>query len=313
MPTLSGSTNITSIKLKEIATPATPAAGYCQLFASLSATVCFVDPAGTVTTLCPAVGASTIVTVGTLTAGATGAGFTIALTTSTVTGTLADARLSSNVALLNAANRFSATGAHGLNTTDNGSAVAQTIWRLENDANGAGGNLFSPALDFATAAANVNARVYAKRGGGYGGTLYFQTAESVAGNLADVMSLSPAGVLTVSGLASGVLTSASGVITSSSDERLKDILGPLSYGLKEVLGLRPIRARWNTLAHELQGLPTDVEFGTFGAIQIEPFMPLAVSMGPDGYRGLNDRVILGAVVNATQELAARVSALEARS
>jgi hypothetical protein len=41
--------------------------------------------------------ATDITTVGTLTAGATGAGFTIALGASTVTGTLADARLSANV------------------------------------------------------------------------------------------------------------------------------------------------------------------------------------------------------------------------
>lgn len=45
---------------------------------------------------------------GTLVAGATGTGFTVALSTSTITGTLADARLSSNVPLLNAANVFSA-------------------------------------------------------------------------------------------------------------------------------------------------------------------------------------------------------------
>jgi hypothetical protein len=52
-----------------------------------------------------------IATVGTLTAGATGAGFTVALSTSTITGTLADARLSANVPLLNAANTFTAAGA----------------------------------------------------------------------------------------------------------------------------------------------------------------------------------------------------------
>ena len=43
---------------------------------------------------------------GTLVAGATGAGFTVALSTSTITGTLADARLSSNVPLLNISNTF---------------------------------------------------------------------------------------------------------------------------------------------------------------------------------------------------------------
>ena len=49
-----------------------------------------------------------ITSVGTLTGGATGAGFTVALSTSTITGTLADARLSANVPLLNAANAFTA-------------------------------------------------------------------------------------------------------------------------------------------------------------------------------------------------------------
>lgn len=59
---------------------------------------------------------SDIVTVGTLTAGATGAGFTVALTTSTVTGSLADARLSANVPLLNAANVFTAAQTTANNT-----------------------------------------------------------------------------------------------------------------------------------------------------------------------------------------------------
>ena len=49
-----------------------------------------------------------ITSVGTLTGGATGAGFTVALDTSTITGTLADARLSANVPLKDAANTFTA-------------------------------------------------------------------------------------------------------------------------------------------------------------------------------------------------------------
>ncbi len=60
------------------------------------------------TTLAAGVTASSLTSVGTLTGGATGAGFTLALSTSTITGTLADARLSANVPLLNAANAFTA-------------------------------------------------------------------------------------------------------------------------------------------------------------------------------------------------------------
>jgi hypothetical protein len=125
------------------------------------------------------------------------------------------------------------------------------------------------------------------------------------------MVLSTAGVLTITALASGNLTSASGVITSSSDERMKDILGSLDYGLAKVLELRPVRARWNKLAHELQGLPMDLEFGGFGAAQVEAVMPLAVSYGKDGMRSLHDRVILGAVVNAIRELQHKIVSLRA--
>ena len=133
------------------------------------------------------------------------------------------------------------------------------------------------------------------------------SASGTAGNTATMntlMALSVAGVLTVTNLATGSLTSASGVITSSSDERLKDISGPLEYGLAEVLALRPIRYHWN----KASGIPTEPEYGGFGAMQVETQMPLAVSMGKDGYRGLNDRVILGAAVNAIQELCAEFNA-----
>lgn len=67
-------------------------------------------PAGTLTgtTLNATVVNSSLTSVGTLTGGATGAGFTVALSTSTITGTLADARLSSNVALKGSSNQFTA-------------------------------------------------------------------------------------------------------------------------------------------------------------------------------------------------------------
>jgi K319L-like, PKD domain len=73
-----------------------------------SAAITVPAAAGTLTgaTLAANVLASSLTSVGTLTGGATGAGFTIALSTSTVTGALADARLSANVALLNGTNVF---------------------------------------------------------------------------------------------------------------------------------------------------------------------------------------------------------------
>lgn len=117
------------------------------------------------------------------------------------------------------------------------------------------------------------------------------------------------GAVTISGLASGNLTSASGVITSSSDESLKDITGPLTYGLADVVQLHPIRYHWKAAS----GIPTGPEYGGFGAQQVEMVMPLAVSYGETGTRGLNTTVILGATVNAITEIEARLKALEAKA
>ena len=125
--------------------------------------------------------------------------------------------------------------------------------------------------------------------------------DTYSGGSSERFKITVGGVVTISALASGSLTSASGVITSSSDERLKDISGDLEYGLKEVVALKPIRYHWN----KKSGIPTKPEYGGFGAKQVEESMPLAVSYGDDGMRGLSDRVILGALVNAVKELAAK--------
>lgn len=125
---------------------------------------------------------------------------------------------------------------------------------------------------------------------------------------ANLAFLTNVGVMTIINLATGSLSSASGVITSSSDERLKDISGPLTYGLAEVLALRPIRYHWN----KASGIPTEPEYGGFGAAQVEGSMPLAVSYGSDGMRALNTTVILGGVVVAIQEQETRLRAVEAK-
>jgi hypothetical protein len=166
-------------------------------------------------------------------------------------------------------------------------------------------NYSGPTIELKDAAATPNRWwLLSGRTDGNDGIVGFYDARQTAWRF----SINTAGVVVIDQLASGNLTSASGVITSSSDERLKDIAGPLTYGLAEVRQLRPIRFHWNAQS----GIPTEPEYGGFGAEQVEASMPLAVSYGPDGVRGLNDRVILGAVVNATQELDTRVAALEAR-
>jgi hypothetical protein len=102
--------------------------------------------------------------------------------------------------------------------------------------------------------------------------------------------------------------SAAGKFSSVSDERLKDITGPLGYGLAEVLALDPIRYFWNGDS----GLddPKHTEYGGFGAGNVKAVMPLAVGMDGRGFLTLADRPILGALVNSTKELNARIVDLE---
>lgn len=100
---------------------------------------------------------------------------------------------------------------------------------------------------------------------------------------------------------------ASGNITSVSDERYKDRITPLPYGLAEVLKLRPVQHGYNALS----GLERKHLYGGFLALDVQVVMPLAVGINPQGYLTLADRPILGAVVNAIQELDTRLKALEA--
>jgi hypothetical protein len=97
---------------------------------------------------------------------------------------------------------------------------------------------------------------------------------------------------------------ASGNITSVSDERYKDRIAPLGYGLAEVLALSPVQHGYN----DLSKLDRESLYGGFLAQDVQQVMPLAVNANPDGYLSLSDRPILGGVVNAIKELSARMDA-----
>ncbi len=110
-------------------------------------------------------------------------------------------------------------------------------------------------------------------------------------------------------------TDALGNVTVSSDERLKDILSVYEAGLNEILGLEPIRYRWN----EVSGYDQASVYAGFSAQNVEDLIPDAVGEDGRGYKTLSTRPILAAVVNAIQELFAmvtgntkRIAELEAR-
>lgn len=113
------------------------------------------------------------------------------------------------------------------------------------------------------------------------------------------------GAVRMSNYGAGTATfDASGNITSVSDERYKDRIAPLGYGLAEVLALSPVQHGYN----DLSKLDRESLYGGFLAQDVQQVMPLAVNANPDGYLSLSDRPILGGVVNAIKELSARLDA-----
>lgn len=124
--------------------------------------------------------------------------------------------------------------------------------------------------------------------------------------LTDVMIVTGVGVVTLPGYANGTASFVSGVLTSSSDERLKTAMQPFRRGLKAINRLKPITYRWK----KRSGITSRRRFAGFGARQVERHIPEAISKDKRGMRSKDDCAILAAAVNAIQELSAKVDRLE---
>ena len=99
----------------------------------------------------------------------------------------------------------------------------------------------------------------------------------------------------------------SGNITSVSDERMKDIQGPFTAGLSAVLGIRPIRFRYN----KASGLEQENIYAGFSAQNVMAYIPEAVGKNMSGIYSLNMVPVLAATVTAMQELTREVDELRA--
>jgi hypothetical protein len=116
--------------------------------------------------------------------------------------------------------------------------------------------------------------------------------------------VSPAGAIQFNSYGAGTLTTdASGNITASSDERLKDIQGTFDRGLDEILTLNPVLYKWNATS-TLEQVNT---YAGFTAQDVQASIPEAAGLDGRGYLTLSDRPILAASVNAIKELNARTS------
>lgn len=135
--------------------------------------------------------------------------------------------------------------------------------------------------------------------------------QNAGGSATRLLLLTGAGVLSAAANYSSigaVSTTAAGVFTTSSDLRLKNVVGPATAGLKEVLKLKPIRYRW-TQASGLDD-PNHTVYSGFGAQDVLPLIPDAVGLNPNGYYSLSDRPITAALVNAVQSQQREISILE---
>ncbi len=136
----------------------------------------------------------------------------------------------------------------------------------------------------------------------------------------------------LAGYADGTLSVASGVVTSSSDARLKDFTGTLDTGLDKVLQLEPKFFNWKNdkmSQHQLGFFAQDVhavcpEAGTKAPKMVpigltdpdnensSPIMGQATDENgdPDFQWGLNHGALIALLVKSVQELTARIEQLE---
>ncbi|MGJ0511181.1 beta strand repeat-containing protein [Methylocystis sp.] len=152
------------------------------------------------------------------------------------------------------------------------------------------------------------------------GRLFLNTANAVRmtvdssgnvgiGTTTPTAQLSTTGTVRFSNFGAGTLTTdASGNLSVSSDERLKNIDGAFGRGLTDILKLNPVSYHWNGTS----GLDTSSQYAGFSAQNVQTAIPEAVGSSTNGYLTLQDRPLIAALVNAVRELAGRIGDLTER-
>jgi hypothetical protein len=137
--------------------------------------------------------------------------------------------------------------------------------------------------------------------GNESGIIAFAT-KPTSGPAVERMRISSDGNVTIASLAGSgsrsVNADANGLLSAASDARLKNILRPFDRGLADIVKITPQVFKWNGI----DGHSTVYEESGFIAQDVEKAIPEAVSESKDGYKGLNDRTIIAALVNAVKDL-----------
>ena len=119
------------------------------------------------------------------------------------------------------------------------------------------------------------------------------------GTTSPTAQLHTTGTVRFQNFGAGTLTTdASGNLSVSSDERLKNIDGPFTRTLEDIMKIIPIMYHWNATS----SLDQTSQYSGFSAQNMQTAIPEAVGSSSNGYLTLQDRPILATIVNALKEI-----------
>lgn len=138
----------------------------------------------------------------------------------------------------------------------------------------------------------------------------FGVSTTVNANAVEVMRLTETGTLAISALASGSLTSVSGIITSSSDATLKIGDGFIDTAIDKIMQLTPRYFYWKPES----GLDTCIRQLGFYAQEVHDVLGEEVANTPTEGRGWGfyDRGVIAMLTKAMQEQHKYIETLECR-
>lgn len=188
-----------------------------------------------------------------------------------------------------------------------GAASTQEVARLLNPSSGAGSGVKITLGPYAPAYSST-IECAGDPGSSYGSYLWLRPMLA-GGSLGSGVLIGTNDAIRFGAYGAGTLTTdASGNITASSDEDLKDDIQPFTRGLQEILQINPISYLWSAAS----GFDRMNRYAGFSAQNVETAIPEAVGVDANGYLTLTEKPILAALVNAVKALSEQNAALAAR-
>ncbi len=233
------------------------------------------------------------------TAPATGLHGVATSTTATAYGVIGETLSSMGAALFGSASSNLGTtyGVYGVSASSDGCGVYGSSKRYglfgQTDAN-YGCALYG--LSLANAGTTFGVKVFVGSPDGFSG--YFEGGKFFVSGRVGIGTAAPEQALHVAG--SAIKTDGSTAWLTTSDLRLKDLMGPYSRGLEEIAALQPVRFHYKT--GNSRHLPAEKEQIGLVAQEVQSLFPEAVSTGEDGFLQLDMHPINVALINAVREL-----------